>query len=97
VSETILAHADRLQAIGCYCNGTNQVDLRAAERKSVAVFNAPHANTRSVAELVIGLCVLVEMIHRDLDEILRYYPDYSETHQQHIGEMTGLAPETIVP
>lgn len=40
---------------------------------------------------------LVEMIRDDLGEILRYYPDYAEVHQQHIGEMTGLAPETIVP
>lgn len=40
---------------------------------------------------------LVEMIRTDLCEILRYYPDYSETHQQHIADMTGLAPETIVP
>lgn len=40
---------------------------------------------------------LVEMIRADLGEILRYYPDYAETHQRHIGEMTGLAPETIVP
>lgn len=40
---------------------------------------------------------LVEMIRNDLGEILRYYPDYAEVHQQHIGEMTGLAPETLVP
>lgn len=40
---------------------------------------------------------LVEMIHEHLGEILRYYPDYAEVHQQHIGEMGGLAPETIVP
>jgi threonine-phosphate decarboxylase len=40
---------------------------------------------------------LVEMIRNDLSEILRYYPDYAEAHQQQISEMTGLAPETIVP
>ncbi|HWN08260.1 MAG TPA: histidinol-phosphate transaminase [Pyrinomonadaceae bacterium] len=40
---------------------------------------------------------LVEMIHGNLADILRYYPDYSEVHQQYIGQMTGLAPETIVP
>jgi histidinol-phosphate/aromatic aminotransferase/cobyric acid decarboxylase-like protein len=40
---------------------------------------------------------LVEMIRADLCEILRYYPDYADTHQRHIAEMTGLAPETIVP
>jgi len=40
---------------------------------------------------------LVEMIRRDLPEILRYYPDYADAHQRHIAEMTGLAPETVVP
>ena len=40
---------------------------------------------------------LVEMIHEHLCEILRYYPDYAEVHQQHIAEMAGLVPETIVP
>lgn len=40
---------------------------------------------------------LIEMIRNNLGEILRYYPDYAEVHQQYIGEMTGLAPETIVP
>lgn len=40
---------------------------------------------------------LVELIRSNLDEILRYYPDYASVHQQHIGEMTNLAPETIVP
>jgi histidinol-phosphate/aromatic aminotransferase/cobyric acid decarboxylase-like protein len=40
---------------------------------------------------------MLEMIRENLSEILRYYPDYAETHQQYIGEMTGLAPETIVP
>jgi histidinol-phosphate/aromatic aminotransferase/cobyric acid decarboxylase-like protein len=40
---------------------------------------------------------LLEMIRNDLGEILRYYPDYAEVHQRHISEMTGLAPETIVP
>ncbi len=39
---------------------------------------------------------LVELIRQDLGEILRYYPDYADTHQRHLAEMTGLAPETIV-
>ena len=40
---------------------------------------------------------LIEMIRSNLGEILRYYPDYADVHQQYIGEMAGLAPETIVP
>ncbi|HLT62905.1 MAG TPA: phosphoglycerate dehydrogenase, partial [Pseudohongiella sp.] len=46
--------ASKLQAVGCFCIGTNQVDLTAALIKGVPVFNAPYSNTRSVAELVIG-------------------------------------------
>ena len=48
-----------MQAIGCFCIGVNQVDLRAATKNGVAVFNAPYSNTRSVAELVIGLSILL--------------------------------------
>jgi D-3-phosphoglycerate dehydrogenase / 2-oxoglutarate reductase len=59
VTEKVLENADRLLAIGAFCIGTNQIDLRAATRKGVAVFNAPYSNTRSVAELVIGLCVML--------------------------------------
>ena len=57
ITENVLENADKLLAIGCFCIGTNQVDLKTARRKGIAVFNAPYSNTRSVAELVIGLCV----------------------------------------
>jgi D-3-phosphoglycerate dehydrogenase / 2-oxoglutarate reductase len=49
-----LAAAPRLRAIGAYCTGTNNIDLKAAAERGVAVFNGPFSNTRSVAELVIG-------------------------------------------
>jgi D-3-phosphoglycerate dehydrogenase / 2-oxoglutarate reductase len=54
VTEAVLANADRLLAIGCFCIGTDQVDLAAAEAQGVPVFNAPFSNTRSVAELVLA-------------------------------------------
>ena len=54
VTESVLANAKRLLTIGCFCIGTNQVDLDAANRKGIPVFNAPFSNTRSVAELVIA-------------------------------------------
>jgi D-3-phosphoglycerate dehydrogenase / 2-oxoglutarate reductase len=54
VTARVLAEARDLQAIGCFCIGTNQVDLGAATNRGVAVFNAPYSNTRSVVELVIG-------------------------------------------
>jgi D-3-phosphoglycerate dehydrogenase len=59
VTETVLEKADKLLAIGAFCIGINQVDLKAATNKGIAVFNAPYSNTRSVAELVIGLCVVL--------------------------------------
>jgi D-3-phosphoglycerate dehydrogenase len=59
VTEEVLDAADRLIAIGCFCIGTNQVDLRAAARRGVAVFNAPFSNTRSVAELTLAEAVIL--------------------------------------
>ncbi|HEY0429910.1 MAG TPA: phosphoglycerate dehydrogenase [Pyrinomonadaceae bacterium] len=59
VSAKVLEKADKLLAAGAFCIGVNQIDLRAATAKGVAVFNAPYSNTRSVAELVIGLCVML--------------------------------------
>ncbi|HEX8369300.1 MAG TPA: phosphoglycerate dehydrogenase [Pyrinomonadaceae bacterium] len=59
ITEKIIEKADRLLAIGAFCIGINQVNLKAATAKGVAVFNAPYSNTRSVAELVIGLCVML--------------------------------------
>ncbi len=59
VTEKVLEKADKLLAIGAFCIGVNQIDLKSATQKGVAVFNAPYSNTRSVAELVIGLCVIL--------------------------------------
>jgi D-3-phosphoglycerate dehydrogenase len=55
----VLARAPRLNAIGCFCIGTNQVDLEAAARRGIPVFNAPFSNTRSVAELVLGEIIML--------------------------------------
>ena len=55
----VLAHAGKLAAVGCFCIGTNQVDLDAALERGIAVFNAPYSNTRSVAELVLAEAILL--------------------------------------
>ena len=55
----VFAHAHKLSAVGCFCIGTNQVDLNAARERGVAVFNAPYSNTRSVAELVLAEAILL--------------------------------------
>ena len=55
----VLADARRLIAVGCFCIGTNQVDLEAAQGAGIPVFNAPYSNTRSVAELVMAEAILL--------------------------------------
>ena len=59
ITKKVLEAAKKLQAIGCFCIGVNQVDLKAATKNGVVVFNAPYSNTRSVAELVIGLSIIL--------------------------------------
>jgi D-3-phosphoglycerate dehydrogenase len=66
ITAKVLDAAKKLQAIGCFCIGVNQVDLKAATSHGVVVFNAPYSNTRSVAELVIGASVI--LIRRILDK-----------------------------
>jgi len=59
LTEEVFAKAEKLIAVGCFSVGTNQVDLDAAHRRGIPVFNAPFSNTRSVAELVIGEIVML--------------------------------------
>src|SRR6187455_391469 len=59
ITKKVLEAAKKLHAIGCFCIGVNQVDLEAAIKNGVVVFNAPYSNTRSVAELVIGLSIML--------------------------------------
>ena len=59
ITKNVLEAAKKLQAIGCFCAGVNQVDLKEATKNGVVVFNAPYSNTRSVAELVIGASIML--------------------------------------
>ncbi len=59
LTREVFAAAEKLVAVGCFCIGTNQVDLEAAREHGVTVFNAPYSNTRSVAELVIAEAILL--------------------------------------
>lgn len=69
ITAKVLDAATKLQAIGCFCIGVNQVNLKAATQKGVVVFNAPYSNTRSVAELVIGAAIM----------LIRRIPDKNKT------------------
>ena len=59
LNEKVLAAANKLVGVGCFCIGTNQVNLEAAQHKGIPVFNAPYSNTRSVAELVLGEMIML--------------------------------------
>jgi len=59
ITDEVLEAAGKLTAIGCFCIGTDQVDLAAARRRGIPVFNAPYANTRSVAELVLAEIIVL--------------------------------------
>lgn len=59
LTANVFEAAKKLVAVGCFCIGTNQVDLHAATRRGIAVFNAPFSNTRSVAELVLAQAILL--------------------------------------
>lgn len=73
VTQRVLEARPELDAIGCFCIGTNQVDLKAASNKGIAVFNAPYSNTRSVVELVIS----------DIIALMRRLPEHM--HLMHEG------------
>jgi len=73
ITRKVLDNAPDLEAIGCFCIGTNQVDLEYAAEKGIAVFNAPYSNTRSVVELVIA----------EIISLARRLPD--KTQKMHSG------------
>ena len=79
VTEKVLASANRLMAVGAFCIGTNQIDLRAAAKKGVAVFNAPFSNTRSVVELAIAQMIM----------LIRNIPGKSERMHQGIWDKSA--------
>jgi D-3-phosphoglycerate dehydrogenase len=59
LTRPLFEHAPKLIGVGCFCIGTNQVDLDAAQERGIPVFNAPFSNTRSVAELVLAEIILL--------------------------------------
>ncbi|MBP6618816.1 MAG: phosphoglycerate dehydrogenase [Leadbetterella sp.] len=59
ITKKVLENADKLLAIGAFCIGTNQIDIKTASDRGIAVFNAPYSNTRSVVELVIGEMIML--------------------------------------
>lgn len=109
LTEKVLSHAQKLIAIGCFCIGTNQVDLQAAKKRGIVVFNAPFSNTRSVAELVLGQTIMLlrgvpeksAKAHRGewLKSAIGSYEARGKTlgivGYGHIGTQLGILAETI--
>jgi len=105
----VLQAAPRLITVGCFCIGTDQVDLEAARDRGIAVFNAPFSNTRSVAELVLAeLILLLRGVPRRNAEAHRGVWDKSAegSHEArgkclgivgygHIGTQVGLLAEAV--
>mgnify|MGYP002783679538 CR=1 FL=1 len=79
VTARVLDNANRLMVIGAFCIGTNQIDLRAATQKGVAVFNAPFSNTRSVVELALAEIIL----------LMRNIPDKSAKMHQGVWDKSA--------
>ena len=79
LTQRVFEQCPQLEAVGTYCIGTNQVDLKSAAKHGVAVFNAPYSNTRSVAELAIG----------ELISLARQIP--VRNHDMHHGEWQKTA------
>lgn len=109
LTENVFDAAKKLVAVGCFCIGTNQVDLNAAKEKGIVVFNAPFSNTRSVAELVLGeILLLIRRVPERSAKAHRGIWDKSATGSYeargktlgiigygHIGTQLGIMAENI--
>ena len=87
VTARVLEAADDLLAVGCFCIGTNQIDLVAAAEQGIAVFNAPYSNTRSVVELVIG--EIIALARRLTEKTVRMHGGVWDKSAQGSHEIRG--------
>ena len=91
LTEEVIAAAEKLVAIGCFCIGTNQVDLNAAAKRGIPVFNAPFSNTRSVAELVIGCCCCAAFLKRTPRRTAACGTSWRPAHMKRVVKNWGLS------
>ncbi len=87
ITAKVLEHAPKLLAIGAFCIGTNQIDLKAAQQKGVAVFNAPFSNTRSVVELAIGEIIM--LYRRTLEKSMQMHTGKWDKSAKNSFEIRG--------
>ena len=88
LTESVLADANRLLAVGAFCIGVNQIDLSACSQRGVAVFNAPYSNTRSVVELAIGEIIL--LVRRVFDKSVAAHKGRWDKSASGAHEIRGL-------
>jgi D-3-phosphoglycerate dehydrogenase len=87
ITAKVLEHAPKLIAIGAFCIGTNQIDLKAAQKNGVAVFNAPFSNTRSVVELAIGEIIM--LYRRTLEKSMQMHAGKWDKSAKNSFEIRG--------
>jgi len=87
VTENVFSKAKRLLAIGAFCIGTNQINLKAASCKGVAVFNAPYSNTRSVVELVLGEIIM--LYRKTFDKSIKLHQGIWDKSSKDCHEIRG--------
>ena len=87
ITEQVLEQSSHLEVIGCFCIGTNQVNLKLAAKKGIPVFNAPYSNTRSVAELVI--CQTIALSRKIFDKSLEVHQGFWEKSANDSFEIRG--------
>ncbi len=87
ITEQVLEQSSHLEVIGCFCIGTNQVNLKTATKKGIPVFNAPYSNTRSVAELV--LCEVIALSRKLFDKSLEIHRGFWEKSASNSFEIRG--------
>lgn len=92
LSEKVLAQSPKLMAIGCFCIGTNQVALSAAAKRGVPVFNAPYANTRSVAELVLAemICLFRGVVDKHTNLMQGHWRKSAQGAHEIRGKTLGI-------
>jgi len=92
VTAEVLAEAKRLLTVGCFCIGTNQVDLDAAKIKGIPIFNAPFGNTRSVAEMTLAEIIMLsrQLAQRSLEMHQKTWKKISNGCYEVRGKTLGI-------
>ena len=92
VTEAVLSEGKRLLTVGAFCIGTNQIDIEAAKRRGIPVFNAPFGNTRSVAEMILAEIIMLsrQLGHRSMEMHQQIWKKISKNCHEVRGKTIGI-------